>query len=394
MRQTVSSGDLALAAQPATKEAFRPYGHVLAPGARAWLGRRGRVLVTHAERRTGSRVVSELVRYPEARRAVLSVGRTPMWILVVPAGEQPDTPPAVFLVPGGSGVVLREGVWHAGPVPLADTTLCEMLEAVGPADRLDRRSVREFTGHDAVWVLLPEDPVVGGGALDLGAPGAVLLDAALQGCIRLGCLVLHDLEPAQGLAADADAAFEAAWQSTCADLRAACEDGEALDVLPGVAAGRALYRDLGLVGGRFVPRAETMLLEALTGPSPTGSALARALALAQLKTAVPLGAYDGGVLGEQVLLRTGGGGEEFEGADGRRVAIEGLPVLCDTSGPFGSPLGDAPRAGAGPRARRLLVVLYLPTSAETATVERWLDETAQILALHTGGREVGRLIVG
>lgn len=389
MRPTVSTGDLAIAAQPATRETFRPFGTVLTPGGRTYVGRRGKVLVTQDRRGPAPRRVTHLARYPEAKRIVTAVGGTAMWIVVHPPGEVPDARPAAFLVPGGASLVLDAGVWHAGPVPLAETTLCEMLEAVGPSDRFDRRSVQELAGAQGVRVLLPEDPAAGSGVLDLAAPNAVLVDASLHGRMRLGCLVLDDLEPGD------PTELEVELGQAVEGLRAMWGHATDLGEIPGIAVGRELYAEVGLDPARTVPRAEALVAHVLAGHGvPQEGPLARALALVALRTRLPLAAYDGALVGDQVLVRTGAPGEDYEGPDGRRLAVEGRPVLCGPEGPFGSPVGDARRAGAGPNVRRVLVVLYLPPSADDATIEGWLDGTARTLLAHVGGREAGRLVVG
>ncbi len=389
MRSTVSSGDLALAAQPATRETFKPYGTVLTAGDRTFLGRRGRVLVTYDERQPGPRRVEDLVRYPTARRAVISVGPTPMWVAVLAGGDAPDAQPAAFLVPGGACLVIEAGVWHAGPVPLAEATMCEMFEAVGSADRFDRHSIRELLDAQALRVLLPEDPGAPGDTLDLAAPNAVLLDASLHGRIRLGCLVLDDLQPGDA------SELEVELAQTIEGLRAMWGRAEDLGELPGINVGRELYRDVGIAAGRQIPRPEALVAHVLAGGDVAAEGpLARALALLALRTRVPIAAYDGGSLGDQVLVRTGSPGEEYEGTGGTRVALEGRPVLCTAAGPFGSPIGDARASVAGTNARRTLVVLYLPSSVDDATAQAWLDGAARTLLDHAGGREAGRLIVG
>ncbi len=390
MRPTVSAGDLALAAQPATRETFRPFGTVITPGERAYVGRRGKVLVTQDRRRPAPRRIESLGRYPQAKRIVTALGTTPLWLAVHPGGDLPDAQPAAFLVPGGVTVVIDAGVWHAGPVPLAETTILELLEAVGSSDRYDRSSVTELTGAQALRVLLPADPGAEGGALDLAAPNAVLVDASLHGRMRLGCLVVDDVAPP----ADGDA-LETELAQVAEGLRAMWGQAEDLGEIPGIAVGRDLYREVGLDLDRHVPRAETLVAQVLAGSDvPQEGALARTLALLALRLGLPIAAYDGGSVGDQVLVRTGAAGEEYAGADGRRIPLEGHPVLCGSDGPFGSPVGDRAEALPGSHTRRVLVVLYLPPRVEDATIEAWLDAVARTLRTHAGGRDVGRLLVG
>ena len=390
MRRTVSAGDLALTAQPATSEAFAPFGTLLTSGDRAFLGRRGRVLVALDDRRTGPRRVTHLQRYPEAKRAFLSVSGAAMWVVVLEPGDRPGGRPAAFLVPPGTCAVLNEGVWHAGPVPLEDATICEMLEAIGSADRLDRKSLPDLVDVLGVRVLLSEEPAAASGALDLAAPNAVLLDASLHGHLRLGCLTFDDLE-----VEEERPALTAELNDAADGLRSMWRHTTDLAEIPGVPAGRELYEELGLDLQRFPPRSEQLLDRVLRGGGlPKEDTLSAALTLCTLRMRVPMAAYDATSLGHQVLIRTGATAEAYAGTGRNRVVVAGRPVLCDQEGPFGSPIGDSHRTRIRGGTRRALVVLYLPTSADPNALEALLDGVAKTIAEHCAGRALGRLVVG
>ncbi|MDJ0523358.1 MAG: hypothetical protein QNJ90_14905 [Planctomycetota bacterium] len=392
MRPTVSTGDLALAAQPATRETFAPYGRVLESGQRAQLGKRGRVLVTMDPRRRAPRRVTHLQRYPEAKRAYLPTTPVASWIVALRAGESGDVEPAAFLVPAGAGLVVNEGVWHAGPVPLEDATVCEMLETIGAADRFDRKSLRELAAVEAVRVLLPEEP--GGPALgfDLAAPNAVLLDASLHGRLRLGCLVVDDLVAPEG---DGLRALEAELERGVEGLRAMWAHAVDLGEIPGIGIGRDLYREVGIDASRFPPSSEALVGGVLAGrdPAPTHP-LGAIAALCMLRLRAPLALYDVDALRAPVVVRLGADGESYVDPARRRVVLEGRPLLADAEGAFGSPLGDARRAAAGASTRRALAVLFLPPTADDGTIRGLLDGVGRALEVHAGGTVAGRLLVG
>jgi ureidoglycolate hydrolase len=151
-------GDLLLTARAATPEGFEPFGRLLGPGDRARLGKRGPVEIAVEAGRPGPRRVTHLVRYPAARRAVFPLAGAPMLVLVLPPGERPEGPLAAFRTPPGAGLLIEAGVWHHGPVPLGEQGLLEVLETPGPADRVDRRSLRDLTGSEAARIALPEEP--------------------------------------------------------------------------------------------------------------------------------------------------------------------------------------------------------------------------------------------
>lgn len=390
MRRNVSAGDLALRAQPATPEAFAPFGKLLLSGGRALLGRRGRVLVALDERRPLPRRVTHLQRYPRAKRGYLAVGGVTMWVVVLGAGERPGGRPAAFLVPPGATVIIDEGIWHAGPVPLEDAIVCEMLEVIGTSDRFDRRGLPDLVDAIGVRVLLPAEQAAEEGARDLATSDTVLLDPALHGRLRLGLLALEDLDVGPAGEVEVQALERAAEE-----LRGQWQEATDLVEIPGVAVGRELYDDLGIDMQRVPPRSEGLLDEVLRGrPIPSGDRLSAALDLCALRLRVPMAAYDAQGLTPRILARPGARDESYAGIGRRRVAVDGRPVLCDGEGPFGSPVGDSYRTRIGEGTRRALIVLYLPASADPGAVESLLEGVAKTISEHCGGRAVGQAVVG
>jgi DNA/RNA-binding domain of Phe-tRNA-synthetase-like protein/ureidoglycolate hydrolase len=390
MRPTVSSGDLTLAALPATEETFAPYGRLLLPGERTYLGKRRRVLTTIETLEPGPRRVTQVQRYPEAKRVLVPLGDVALWIVVLAPGDKPGRPPAAFLLSPGCGAVLDEGVWHAGPVPLEKTTVLELLETAGVADRFDRRHLKDLVEIAGARVVLREEPGAPRGGLDLSAPNAVLLESALHGRLRLACLLVEDLEVEtvhRALREELDGVADA--------LRAMWRHAGSLGQIPGVSDGREAWRALGLDPARTPPRSETLLQHVLAGKAPAReNSLEEALALCALRMRVPLAAYDAAALGDQLSVRTGASGEGYPGEDGRRVALEGRPVLCDAQGPFGSPVGDAQRTRVGLHTRRALVVLYAPPRVDEGAIASLLDGVETTLLTHLGARAVSRLVLG
>lgn len=391
MRPTVSPGDLALEAQPALAETFAPFGKLLAEGDRSFLGKRGRVLATVDVRRVLPRRVEKLQRYPHAKRVLVPMGRTPMWLVVLPPGETPAGPPVVFLVPEGVGVLLKEGVWHAGPAPLAEVAVCELLETHGPADRLDRRPLRDLCGVEAVRVRMPEQPPAGMPALDLGGHGVVLLDAALHGRIRIGALALGDVR-LDTTPPDLDAALV----RTSEGLRAMWGHVTDLREIPGIAPARDLYRQWGLDPVRTVPAGEALLAHVLAGHDvPAADPLGRAMALCTLRHPAPLAVLDPQAVGHRMLVRVGSAEDGRLETGGKPLRLEGQPVLCDGEDrPLATPLGQDAAIRPGPRTTRILVVGWFPASADAAGAESALDGIARTLETHLGGVVEGRLVAG
>src|SRR5262245_44573715 len=128
MSESALGGDLVLAARPATAESWAPYGKLLWPGDRARLEPKGAVVLALDSREASPRRVRHFQRYPDARRFLLSTGEASLVLVVCGGGERPVGPATAFRVPGGVGVVLDAGIWHAGPIALADATILEAIE--------------------------------------------------------------------------------------------------------------------------------------------------------------------------------------------------------------------------------------------------------------------------
>jgi hypothetical protein len=167
MAETAVGADWVLAARPATPEAVAPYGRLLLHGDRERFGGAAPVLLAMDAREVGPLRVRHLQRYPDARRFLLAVSDASYIVVVAGAGDRPAGPAAALRVAGGVGLVIDAGVWHAGPIPMADTAILEVLETAGPADRLDRASVAECLGAEGLRIVLPEEPGAPGPGLDL-----------------------------------------------------------------------------------------------------------------------------------------------------------------------------------------------------------------------------------
>jgi DNA/RNA-binding domain of Phe-tRNA-synthetase-like protein/ureidoglycolate hydrolase len=390
MRPTVGTGDVALRARPAGAAAFGPFGRLLLPGDRTYVGRRGRILLAMDVKRAGPRRVTDLFRYPEAKRVLLPLADASMWFVALPPGEKPAGEAVAFLLPPGCGVVVGEGVWHAGPIPLADAPVCEMLEAVGTADRFDRRSVRELIGAEALRIQLPEEPAGSRRPFDLDAPGAVLFDAAIQGRLRVALGLLEDLD-----VPSASDGLRDELERTAAGLRSMWGHVDDAGAVPGIARARAVVEAAGFRAEDAPPRCEVLLAHVLSGKPVVGrDVLDEALALASLRTRLPAAVYDAAAIQGPVLVRAGLAGESLEGTGQSRRALEGRPVLCDEAGPLAAVTGAARRVRAGAGTRCALVALFLPPGSEAAAAEAALDGVSATIAAFCGGKAGARRLVG
>lgn len=157
------------------------------------------------------------------------------------------------------------------------------------------------------------------------------------------------------------------------------------DEFPAIAATRRAYRVLGKDPARYRPSAEALLRRIRKGEAPplldprvdVGT-------LVSLETGFSIGVYDAERLAPPLVFRPGRAGESYPGIGAIPVNLEGLPLLADRNGPFGSPTRDSARTAVQPGTRRILFVLYgfLPLPVDAAA----LDLARARLAEHLGAK--------
>jgi DNA/RNA-binding domain of Phe-tRNA-synthetase-like protein/ureidoglycolate hydrolase len=379
-RTVESAGDAVVTARAATRESFAPYGRLLRRGDRVHLGSRGPVVVAVDDARPGPRRTTHLVRYPEARRVLFPLRDDASLLLVVlPPGEQPGGPPVAFRIPEGSGVMLLAGTWHAGPAPLADVPVLELLETTGPVDRFDRRSLEDLIGTPGVRVLLPEEPGAPGTGLDLAAPGAVTVAPPLRDRVRLACATIDRLQvPARS------AVLAGQEEAATAHLRETWGRVRDLTQVPGIAAGRAVFQALGVPPGAERPPGEAALAVLLNGRGlERRNALLDAVRLVALTTRRVVTVHDAGRAGDRLVLRL-----EDESAR----ADAGRAVLVDREGRLASLTEVYARTRVETATTRALLVLWLPADEPDPVAVSLLDEVVQAVRSVCGGEETGRLV--
>ncbi len=145
-------GDLRLEVVPASAEALRPYGRLLAPGRHLRLDATAGVTVSIANLEAAPPRFERLERHVSTERVVVALGPAPL--LVVLLVVTPDGPRAAALrTAPGEGVSIDAGVWHTEPFPLAPGRVLEVRETRGAADRIDWSPVERLTGHHAIRVV-------------------------------------------------------------------------------------------------------------------------------------------------------------------------------------------------------------------------------------------------
>jgi len=174
------------------------------------------------------------------------------------------------------------------------------------------------------------------------------------------------------ISADADRRLPTA--ALCATLAAAAEAARAREPaeIPAIAATRGAYRALGKDPARYRPSAEALVRRLRKGePLPQHDPWVDLGTLVSLETGFSIGVYDRETLRPPILARPGRAGESYLGIGGIALNLEGLPLLADREGPFGSPSRDSARTAVRPETRGVLFVLYgfAPHPVDEASLE-------------------------
>jgi DNA/RNA-binding domain of Phe-tRNA-synthetase-like protein len=163
--------------------------------------------------------------------------------------------------------------------------------------------------------------------------------------------------------------------------------------LPAVAATRKAYQALGKDPARYRPAAEALLRRVAQGKGLFRvNNVVEVNNLLSLETGFSIGTYDLATLQPPLVLRRGRAGEVYEGIGRGPLNLDGLPVLADASGPFGSPTSDSARSMVrGETARVLMVVFgFAPVVVEPGHLAR----AGSLLAAHCGGRVAASGLAG
>jgi DNA/RNA-binding domain of Phe-tRNA-synthetase-like protein len=80
--------------------------------------------------------------------------------------------------------------------------------------------------------------------------------------------------------------------------------------------------------------------------------------MVSIQTGFSIGGYDFNKIKGEVLFDVGHEGEPYSGVGRGQLNIEGLPVLKDEEGSFGSPTSDSMRTSVSFETKRFLMVFF------------------------------------
>ncbi|HEX6747748.1 MAG TPA: phenylalanine--tRNA ligase beta subunit-related protein [Longimicrobium sp.] len=186
---------------------------------------------------------------------------------------------------------------------------------------------------------------------------------------------------------------DALWAEMQDAAREAIADPAEPPARPAIAATREMYRRLGKEPSRYRGSPEALLRR-----SRAGKELYRihnvvdVVNLVSLRTLLPIGLYDAAKVRPPVTLRRGAPGEAYDGIGKEQLNLDGLPVLADAAGPFGSPTSDSLRTMVTGDTREVVAVVFGVTGR--ASLEPAMALLATLLRRHCGATDVETWFVG
>lgn len=135
--------------------------------------------------------------------------------------------------------------------------------------------------------------------------------------------------------------------------------GEAASTDPVISQIRAAFKATGKDPSRYRPSSEALTRRVISGkPLYVVNNVVDSGNLISLMTGVPIGCYDAEKLSGALTFRIGTANETYTGIGRAEINLEGLPVLADKQGPFGSPFSDSERTAVTADTQKLLFVIY------------------------------------
>ncbi len=201
----------------------------------------------------------------------------------------------------------------------------------------------------------------------------VTIDPDVRAIVRLGvatCDVTRVVERDTALDEPIAAAIEA--------LRA---PGAAADLGPA----RALFKAIGIDPTRTRPSSEALLRRVRRGEGlPRVNTAVDIANWCSVEAQLPYGLYDLDRVDGRIVLRRGRPGEAYAGIRKDDVHLEGRLTLADERGPFGNPSSDSARTMVTLESRRLLIVVFAPSTVDGARLDAVIALTLARFARYAG----------
>ena len=177
-----------------------------------------------------------------------------------------------------------------------------------------------------------------------------------------------------------------------AELRVESLADAPVSEVPAIAAARRAFKALGKDPSRYRVSAEALMRRLAQSKALYRiNTVVDTNNLISLHTGLSAGTYRVEALAPPLVLRKGGAGETYEAIGRGPFNLEGLPVLADAQGPFGSPTSDSERSMITLDAEAVLMVLY--AFGNGPGLARALEFAADCLTSYCHAREVETALI-
>lgn len=170
--------------------------------------------------------------------------------------------------------------------------------------------------------------------------------------IELGCLECNLVVSLQN---------ETLWKKideSCLDIDSSLKVEEICEI-PAISLTRKAYKALGKDPARYRPSAEALIRRLVKGYGIYRvNNVVDILNLVSMVTGFSIGGYDFEKIQPPVFLSVGKNDDIYEGIGRGELNIEGLPVLRDQLGAFGSPTSDSNRTSVDINTQKFLLVIF------------------------------------
>ena len=134
---------------------------------------------------------------------------------------------------------------------------------------------------------------------------------------------------------------------------------EEISQIPAIHATRKVYRTFGKDPARYRPSAEALMRRVVRGDGLYQvNNVVDIVNLVSLETGFSIGGYDSSKIQMPIILSIGQNNDLYEGVGRGKLNIEGLPVLRDQFGAFGSPTSDSIRTSVDNDTQKFLMVIF------------------------------------
>ena len=171
--------------------------------------------------------------------------------------------------------------------------------------------------------------------------------------------------------------------------QAASLSTENIALIPPLHDTRQMYKALGKDPSRYRPSAEALLRRVVNGKGLYQvNNVVDALNLVSVTSGFSIGGYDYEKIKGNIRLGRGAAGEPYQAIGRGELNIDGLPVLRDNEGAFGSPTSDSPKTMVTPQAKIFLAVIF--DFGANDGLQKTLSELEEYLVAHANGETLDR----